>query len=180
MRSFKLFWNVHKWTGVTLALVLATTATTGFLLLLKKRVDWIQPPTRQGAAGTIDDLISMKELFTVVLAQDHPDFRNAQDIERIDLRPGDRTFKVRSHRHYTEIQVCAITGEVLSVAWRPSDLFEAIHDGSYIAGWWHDWIMPVAPVALLVMIGSGLWLWMEPMFRRQRRRRVTAREAAAS
>ena len=45
MSSFKFFWTVHKWTGLIAAAFFACTATTGFLLLIKKKVDWIQPPT---------------------------------------------------------------------------------------------------------------------------------------
>ena len=169
MRSFKLFWNTHKWTGICLALILGTTAVTGFMLLLKKRVSWIQPPTLTGAPGGPDDFITLQRLFDIVREQNHPDFRSPGDIDRIDFRPGDRVFKVQSSHHRAEIQVCAVTGEVMGVAWRRSDLLEDIHDGSFWAMWWHDWIMPVVALALLVSIGSGVWLWVEPMLRRRRR-----------
>ncbi len=176
MRSFKPFWNAHKWTGLCVALLLVTTSVTGFGLLLKKRVGWIQPPTFVGAAGGVDDFISNQRLFEVVFGLDHPDFTTLDDIDRVDFRPGERVFKVRSRHNYAEIQVCAVTGDVLNLAWRPSDLLESIHDGSFWAGWFHDWVMPVYSGALLFMVGSGLWLWIEPkLYRRRRLRRQAER-----
>jgi uncharacterized iron-regulated membrane protein len=171
-RSFKLFWNIHKWTGIVLATILLVTAVTGFLLLIKKKVSWIQPPTCQGTPGSVEDLVSMQRVLAAVFAQDHLDFQGLEDIDRVDFRPEQRVHKVRSVHHYSEMQVCATTGEVLSVATRRSDLFEAIHDGSFWAGWWHDWIMPPASGALAVMIASGLWLWIEPKLWRRKRHRA--------
>ncbi len=113
----------------------------------------------------------MQRLLEVVYTQEHPDFRELGDIERIDFRPDDRIFKVISKHHYSELQVCAVTGRVMSSAWRPSDLIEDIHDGSFWAGWWHDWAMPLFGVGLVFMTASGLWLWIEPTLRRRKRRR---------
>ena len=180
MKTFKFFWNVHKWTGIVLAVFLFCTSVSGFLLLLKKKVDWIQPPTVQGAGGGVDDFICVRELFAVVLGHGHRDFQSMDDIDRVDFRPADRVFKVQSRSRYAEIQVCAVTGEVLSNAWRPSDLIEDIHDGSFWAGWFHDWFMPVVSAALLLMIASGLWLFVEPSVRRRRRHKRWAQMAESS
>ena len=75
------------------------------MLLLKKRIGWFQPPTLQGAAGGVEDLL------------------------------------------------------------------EDIHDGSFWARWWHDWVMPLFGVGLAFMTASGLWLWIEPTVRGRRRKR---------
>ena len=171
MATFKFFWKAHRWTGIVVAAVVVTSSVTGFMLLLKKRVDWIQPPTLQGAAGGVEDFITVQRLLEVVFAQNDPDFTVPGDIDRIDLRPDDRVFKVISKHHYAELQVCAVTGQVLSRGRRRSDLLEDIHDGSFWAGWWHDWAMPVFGVGLAFMTASGLWLWIEPTLRRRKRRR---------
>ena len=170
MKTFKFFWNAHKWTGITLAAIFACTACTGFLLIIKKRVDWIQPPTVKGAAGSHAEFITMQQLFESVLAHDHDDFTSLEDIDRIDFRPRDRSFKVISLHNYSELQIDAVTGDVLSVAWRPSDLLEDIHDGSYVGEWFHTWIMPVVACGLLFLVCSGLWLWIEPIVRKRRRK----------
>jgi len=174
MSTFKFFFTTHKWAGIILSLAFTCTATSGFLLLIKKKVDWIQPPTLKGAEGGVAEFITNQRLFETVFAQNHQDFRSLEDIERVDFRPGKRVFKVRSEHHHSEIQVCAVTGEVLSVKWRMSDLLETIHDGSFFVGWIHDWFMPAFAVALLFMVFSGLWLWIEPMLRKRRRKRRAA------
>ncbi len=172
MRSFKFFWNAHKWTGIVLSGVFVYMAATGFLLLMKKRSGWIQSPTRSGAAGEVADFIGPRRLFEVILDQDHPDFRSAADVERVDLRPHDRVFRVHSEHHHSEMQICAVTGEVLEVSWRRSDLIEDIHDGSFFADWYHDWAMPGVSGALSFMAFSGWWLWLAPKLRRRRRMRA--------
>jgi uncharacterized iron-regulated membrane protein len=174
MRTFKFFWNAHKWTGLTLAIIFACTACTGFLLIIKKRATWIQPPTVTGAPGSPEQFISTQQLFAAVLAHEHPDFISIDDVDRVDFRPGDRTFKVISRHNYSEVQVCAISGEVLSIAWRPSDLIEDLHDGSYLGGWFHEWVMPVVACGLLFLVCSGLWLWIEPFVRRRTWRKARA------
>ena len=168
---FKFFWTTHKWAGIILAVIFTCTSVTGFMLLIKKKVDWIQPATQKDAEGQIEDFISTQEMFDIVLAQDHPDFRSLDDVDRVDFRPDNRVFKVHSKYHYAEIQVGAVTGEVLDVALRPSDLLEDLHDGSFFAVWVHEWLMPAAAAGLLFMVCSGLWLWIEPMVRRSRRKR---------
>ncbi|NNF42390.1 MAG: hypothetical protein HKN62_04965 [Phycisphaerales bacterium] len=171
MGSFKLFWNTHKWTGLVLSGLITGTTATGFLLLIKKEVDWIQPPTREGAAGSPEDFIPLGGALAAVYALEHPDFQGHEDIDRIDVRPGDRVYKIRSEHHDAEVQVCAVTGAILSVDTRPSDLIERIHDGSFFGDWAHGWVMPAYAVALLFMVFSGWWLWIEPMVRRRRWRR---------
>jgi hypothetical protein len=144
-------------------------------------VAWIQPPTMTDAAGEPEAFISTTRLLEIVFAQGHPDFRSVADIDRIDFRPKQRVFKVRSRHHLAEIQVGAITGEVLSVSKRPSDLFEQIHDGSFFGDWVHDWLMPLASASLVVLIFSGYWVWLYPIARRRaRRRRAEHRERATA
>jgi uncharacterized iron-regulated membrane protein len=41
----------HKWLGIVLAALLLLIACTGILLIQKKNVAWLQPPTQKGAAG---------------------------------------------------------------------------------------------------------------------------------
>ena len=65
-----------------------------------------------------------------------------------------------------------MTGEILSTRKvRRSDLIEQIHDGSFWADWVHEWVMPVVSFALLFMVFSGLWLWIEPSVRKRRRKK---------
>ncbi|MCH2132937.1 MAG: PepSY domain-containing protein [Phycisphaerales bacterium] len=102
MGSFKFFWTTHKWTGIVIAVLLLMSATRGFLLLIKKDFDWIQPPTAIASQGTIQDFAPIQDVVATIIAQDHPDFTSPEDIDRIDTRPGKRLHKVRSRHHYTE------------------------------------------------------------------------------
>ena len=177
MKLFKLLWTTHKWTGIVLGIVFLHTAVTGFLLLMKKDYAAIQPPTCQGAPGELAEFRSLQDVFAVVFAEDHPDFQNLDDIDRIDFRPGKRVHKVRSRHNHSEIQVDAVTGAILSRDWRPSDLLEDLHDGSFYARWAHAYFMPLVAIALAFMVGSGIYIWAWPVLQRRKRRRAAARAA---
>ena len=179
MNTFRFFWTTHKWTGITLALVFALTAVTGFLLLFKKRAAWIQPPTQKGQAAPVESWLSMADLWKTVEAQKHPDFETFEDIDRVDVRTGKRVYKVRSKHNHTEMQVSASTGEVLGVATRTSDWIENLHDGSFIGEPFRDYVMPIVAVGLLFLVFSGIWLWLEPVLKRRRRQRRKARQIAS-
>lgn len=174
MKAYKFFWDTHKWTGIVLAVVLLNVAATGFLLLIKKDYAWIQPPTQSGTGGTAADFLPLREILAAVYATGHPAFRSFEDIDRIDTRPGKRIHKVQSVHDHWEIQVDAITGEIRSTEQRLSDWLESVHDGSFFGAWVHDGLMLLVPVGLVFLVGSGLYLWLEPKVRRRRRRRAAA------
>jgi uncharacterized iron-regulated membrane protein len=174
MRLFKFFWNTHKWTGIILSVVLANIAVSGFLLLIKKDYDWIQPTTQSGVQGSPEDFLCIDQVLERTYATGHQAFRWIDDIDRIDFRPGKRVHKIHSKHDHWEIQVDAVNGAILSTATRTSDWLEQLHDGSLFGAWVHDWAMPAVPFGLLFMIGSGLFLWLAPKWRRQRNKRARA------
>jgi uncharacterized iron-regulated membrane protein len=167
---YKFFRLTHKWTGIILAVVLLNIAVSGFLLIVKKDFDWIQPPTQKSEGGSVAQFITIEKLYEIVLSQDHPDFKLPTDIDRIDVRPGKAIYKVKSEHNYSEIQVDAVSGKVLSRATRNSDLIEKLHDGSFYGNWVHDWVMVLVSFALVYFTGTGLYLWLFPKLRRKRRR----------
>lgn len=171
MQTYKFFWQAHKWTGIVLSVVLLNVAISGILLLEKKRFAWIQPRTMTGAEGGAGDFIGTQALFAIVFGQGNADFVNMDDIDRVDFRPGKRVFKVRSKHNYAEIQVDAVTGKVLSVASRPSDLLETLHDGSYYAESVHAILMPATGGGLILLSVSGLYLWLATWMRKRRQKR---------
>jgi len=171
MRVYRYFRKTHKWVGILLSVVFLNSAITGILLLEKKEFAWIQPPTLTGAEGKVEDFISTRKLVEIVLSCGGTNFRSLEDIDRIDFRPGNRVFKVQSRHNYAEIQVDAVTGEILSTAWRPSDMLEDMHDGSYYADWLHATLMPVAGGGLVLLTVSGLYLWLAAWLRKRRQQR---------
>jgi uncharacterized iron-regulated membrane protein len=168
MRPYRFFFQLHKWLGVVLAVVLVNVSVTGLLLLEKKKVEWIQPATRTGHEGTPTDFVSVQAVLEAVWDCNHPDFRDLDSLDRIDFRPGKRVYKVRSKTNYVEIQVDAVTAEVLSIATRRSDLLEQLHDASLLGDRMHGTIMPTVAVANIVLTLSGLYLWLAPRFRKRR------------
>jgi len=169
MKSYKIAWQMHKWVGIVSALLLINVSVTGLLLLEKKKLAWLQPPTQIGAPGTEADFITIQELLTSVAQLEHPDFPDAAAIDRVDFRPGKRVFKVRSQHHNAEIQVDAINGSILSVAPRRSDLIETLHDGSWFAPWMHGVLMPLAAIANFLLVITGLYLWLKRSWPRRRK-----------
>jgi len=173
MTVFKFCWQAHKWIGIALSLILINLSVTGLLLLEKKQYDWIQPATHRGQPGTSDDFITMQRVLDTVFACEHPDFVDVNDIDRVDFRPGKRVYKVRSQNHHAEIQVDAVTGQVLNTSSRLCDFLEQLHDGSWFGPWMHDLMMPAVALANTVLALSGLYLWLGPKFKRKRRRQKT-------
>lgn len=178
MKPYKFFWETHKWTGIVLALVFLMIGGTGLLLLVKKDFEWIQPATQKGAPGELENFITVQEMFAAVFASGHEDFKTFADVDRVDFRPDKRVHKVQSVHNHSEIQICAITGAVLGSGWRGSDLFENLHDGSFFGDWVHDWFMLLAPLGLIFLVGSGLFLWLQPALRKRRNRKHKERPPA--
>jgi hypothetical protein len=97
--------------------------------------------------------------------------RSWNDVNRIDVRPDKGMLKIWARSNW-EVQLDSQTGAVLQVAYRRSDMIEAIHDGS----WFHPWLrlgffFP-AGVVLLILWLSGLYLFWLPFGRRRKNRRL--------
>ena len=58
---------------------------------------------------------------------------------------------------------------VLMLSFLPGGTF-----GPIFAGWVHAWLMPATAVGLLLLAISGLYLWLQPIWRRSRRPRDRA------
>ena len=167
MRHYKLNRTIHKWFGVIFAVALLNISITGLLLLEKKNFNWIQPVTQTGSDGGIDRFITTEQLFAAVLAQGHEDFGDVEDIDRVDLRLSKRVFKVRSKHNYCEMQVDAITGNILSTSKRNSDKIEAWHDGSMFGELAHRYLMPIVAVTTIVLTITGMYMWFAPVIKRR-------------
>ncbi len=168
MRAFRVLWLLHRWLGVTAGLVLLLSATTGFLLLLKKNFDWIQPSVVQGVPAAIEQLQPLPAVYAAVFALGLPAFRSEADIARIDFRPAQRVHKVVSVHDHLEVQVCASTLKVVGPKPRRSDWLEELHDGSWFGGFAHGWVMPAAACVLCFLSLSGYVMWLWPKWKRRR------------
>jgi uncharacterized iron-regulated membrane protein len=168
MKIYKLARKTHKWLGIFLSLILCNISVTGLLLLEKKEYEWIQPSTRTGTEGTINDFISMQKLFEVVFSQDQDSFKNLQFIDRVDFRPEKRVYKVRSKKNHMEMQIDAVNGAVLNISTRRSDLCENLHDGSFFGQIMHSKLMPIVAVGNLSLVATGIYLWLGLKLKRKK------------
>ena len=160
--------KIHRIASITSALPIGIILVTGMLLLLKKQLEWVQPPTMQGSGDTM--VIGWDQILTVAQGVPEAGIKSWEDVDRLDVRPDRNLVKVRANNRW-ELQIDLSTGAVLSSTYRRSDLIESLHDGS----WFHDYVktyvwVPNA-VLLLTLWCTGVYLWILPRWVRARRER---------
>lgn len=177
MRFQHLNRKVHYWLSIVVALPLAITAATGLLLQFKKQLPWVQPRELRGAAGAPS--ISFAEILAASQSAPQAGVQTWEDIHRIDVRPDRGLLKVTTGTSW-EIQIDTATGRVLQVAYRRSDLIEAMHDGSFFSNAAKYGLFIPSGICLLVLWASGLYLFVMPLLRSRRRRRQASRQPSAT
>lgn len=164
--SSPLFWRkVHYWSSLIVALPILLVIFTGLLLQVKKDFHWIQPAERRGSGAP--PVGSFEEILARCAAIPGSKIAQWSDIDRIDYRPDRALLKVTS-RDNLEIQLDPGTGEVLQVAFRRSDLIEALHDGAWFGAAVKRWVFLPAGLALLLLWATGVYLFLLPQLRRRR------------
>ncbi|MEM9065638.1 MAG: PepSY domain-containing protein [Planctomycetota bacterium] len=172
-RSLRRWLNIygrktHRWLALIAFLPLLVITSTGLLLQMKKQWSWVQPPTERAAEP--DLLIGFDQILAAAASVPEAEVSTWDHVDRLDVRPGRGVVKVRANNRW-EVQVDTRTGEVISTAYRRSDLIEAIHDGSFFAGDWTKLglFLPAA-AALLILLITGGWLWYMPIRARKKTR----------
>ena len=161
--------TVHKWASLFIALPLLLVIVTGILLLVKKEFDVLQPPSQKGI-GQIPS-ISFTQVLEQTKSVPQAEVVTWQDIDRLDVRPDKGIIKVRTNSSW-EVQLDSETGEVLQVAYRNSELIEALHDGTFFQKYANLWLMlPVAIILLLLWL-TGMYLFCLPYYKKWRRHRA--------
>jgi len=173
IHSLRLSRKWHRWTGTSVALIVAISAITGMLLAFKKEANWLQPSTQKGESTEMSDwksLDTIGQIAAAALYGAQPD-QEGNAIDRMDARPSKGIVKVRFKKRQWEVQIDATSGEVLSVGRRHADWIEAVHDGSIISQLFKLITMNALGIALMIMLVSGLWIWYAPKKVRKMRRR---------
>jgi len=170
MNLKKLLRQIHYWLSLAVFLPAGIIFAAGIFLMLKKEVEWIQPKTAQGVVESQVPAASFEQMLAA--ARLHPEAGIAKwsDIDRIDLRVDKGIAKIRSHSGW-EVQVDTRTSEVLSVAYRRSDLIESIHDGSFISDGIKLYVFLPTGILLLIMWGTGIYLFLLPQVRKRKKQR---------
>lgn len=179
MKAQKFLRLAHRWISIAAAPVLIVMIGAGVLLMLKKDVDWIQPPSQRGAEIVAAPDTRLDALFEAARAVPEAGIESWDDLDRFDINPGRGIAKLISTSRW-EVQVDLQSLEVLSVAYRRSDLIEQIHDGSFFAEWVKLYVFLPVGLGLFLLWVSGLYLFILPYAKKAltRRRRSRARGEA--
>jgi uncharacterized iron-regulated membrane protein len=167
----KLLRQIHHWASPVIMLPLGLVVVTGILLMLKKDIAWIQPPTqRTEAAGELPQQ-SFSALFDAARSVPELELTSWQELDRVDVKPDKGVVKFVAGNGW-EAQIDSATGEVVQVAYRRSDLIESLHDGSFFASWAKLWVFLPSGVVLLVLWGTGIYLFILPHWKKAQKRRA--------
>ena len=164
--------RLHRWGAIAIAAPLLLVIVTGILLQVKKQVAWIQPPERRGTAAA--PAIPFAKILDAARAVPEAAVRTWDDVDRLDVRPGKGVVKVQARSRW-EIQLDARTGAVLQVAYRRSDVIEALHDGSFFGSGAKLGIFLPSGVVLFVLWMTGIYLWLLPYLMKRKRARLQSR-----
>ena len=174
----RVFRKIHRWTGALLFLFFFAIAVTGGLLGWKKNTgDLILPKTRTGTQTDLRQWKPLHELYAAAEAyytEHYP--AEAYVLDRLEADPEKGVLKVVFAPGFVGIQVDGGSGEILHAGKRNSDLFENLHDGSYVddlLGWGGAFKLlytSLMSLALVLFTVTGFWLWYGPKrLRRQRK-----------
>mgnify|MGYP003871287773 CR=1 FL=1 len=158
--------KVHKWASILILMPLILVLVTGILLLLRKELPIIQPPTQIGVSKSPS--LPFEQVLAISKSIPQAQIKDWQHIDRLDVRPSKGVIKIRSKNSW-EIQLDAQTGNILQVAYRRSDWLESLHDGTYFHKSANLWLMLPSAILLLILSITGLYLFIYPYVRKWRK-----------
>ena len=142
---------------------------SGMFLLLKKDVNWIQPPSISGVnVGTPQ--INHEDMLLAVTSVEQARGLIWSDFERIDYQTDGGMVKFITKDDW-EIQLDTANADILSVKLRRSDFFEKLHDGTYFGDWMKYYVLIPSAVFLLTLWMTGLYMFIYPYIKKAFKRR---------
>lgn len=170
MNLKRLLRQIHYWLSLAIFLPSGIMFIAGTFLMLKKEVSWIQPPTVKGAVLEQIPDVSYVRLLQVVQTVPEAGISQWSDIDKIDIRPRKGMAKFISNTGW-EVQIDTSNAEILSVAYRRSDMIESIHDGSFFTTWMKLYIFLPTGILLIIMWGTGIYLFLLPQIQKYKKNR---------
>lgn len=165
--SRRVYRKLHRWGAILIAIPFLVVLLTGLLLQVKKQSSWIQPPTAKSSDPGLS--ITFDTILEQAKSVPEASITSWDDIDRLDVRPEKGIVKVRAKNRW-EIQLDTQSGEILEIAYRRSDLIEAMHDGS----WFHDsaklWIFLPSGLIVTGLWISGMYLFFLPKLHKRKNR----------
>lgn len=168
MNPKRLLRQIHYWLSLAVFLPAGIIFAAGIFLMLKKEIEWIQPPTERGVASEQMPTASFDQMLASARLHPEAGISEWSDIDRIDLRVDKGIAKLRGHSGW-EVQVDTNSAEVLHVAYRRSDLIESIHDGSFFSDEVKLYLFLPTGVLLIIMWGTGIYLFLLPRMRKRKK-----------
>lgn len=178
LKLVKLSRKIHKFIGVLLALFAVVIALSGSFIAFKSHVEYLQPSSRSGSPGELNEVIPASTVVKIVLALKLPEAQQIKDINRIELRPNKRMYKVRletkdSWSSPHEIQIDAITGEVLNLGLRGDQLWSDVHSFAVFGELSKLIVMTMTGLSLLWLSMTGFYLYFYPIWFKAHKRNQT-------
>lgn len=170
LRAPILLRKIHRWGSLLIMLPVGIMIGAGLLLMLKKELTWIQPPTQTGVERTAVPTASFEHMFQAARSVPQANIETWMDLARVDLKPGKGIAKFISQNNW-EIQIDTYSAKVIQVRYRRSDIIEQIHDGSFFADWAKHYVFFPAGIVLFVLWGTGIYLFFLPHITRWRKKR---------
>lgn len=171
-KVLRVFRNIHRTMGAFLFVFFFVISVSGFLLGLKKHSgDFLLPETAQGSSTQLEDWLPLNQLHAIATEtlRDSVSPTLSTEIDRIDVRKEKGSVKFIFADHYYGIQLDGLTGNVLNIGKRRSDLVENIHDGSILDAYFNTpngeiklIYTSLMSIALLLFTITGFWLWYGP------------------
>jgi uncharacterized iron-regulated membrane protein len=177
MKLHSLNRKVHYWISIAVALPALVIICTGILLQMKKQFTWVQPEELRGAGR--EPTLEFFRILEICRKVPEAEVREWEDINRVDVRPSRGMLKVWAKNNW-EVQIDIATGEILQVAYRRSDMIEAIHDGSWFHEYMKLWVFLPVGMILLVLWLTGIYLFWLPIFVRRRQKARLVKHAAVT
>lgn len=145
---------------------------TGLMLGWKKNsFGLILPESSTGRSSDISIWLPWDSLQTIAIHALHDSVSPglSAKLDRIDARPQKGIVKFVFSDDYWEVQVDGMTGSVLQIDQRRSDIIENIHDGTILDVLFNTKndqfklsYTSIMGSALLLLIITGVWLWYGP------------------
>ncbi len=166
--------SLHLWFALVVLLPAVIVIGSGILLQVKKQFDWVQPATQKGQSESPS--LAFEQVLTIAKAIPELEVSHWSHINKLDVRPSKGIIKIQSENHW-EAQIDAQTGAVLHLAYRRSNIIEAIHDGSWFAKWAKLWVFLPAALLLLFIWLSGSVLLVSTLKSKYKKRRAQDRRS---
>ena len=170
MKPQILFRQIHHWGSFIIAIPSLIIIGAGILLMLKKDIDWLQPPTERGSVTTTVPTATMQQMFDAVTKVQEAGITHWTDLDRVDFKNDKGVAKFIATNNW-EVQVDTSTAEVLGVAYRRSDIIEQIHDGSFFAEWAKLGLFLPTGIVLFVLWLTGMYLFFLPHYKKWQKSR---------